>query len=531
MNVKSCTADTPMAKCIRYARDLFIVMTSILCGPVQLGVSAQQPDSCAALAALIFPNTTITGATRVEAGAFSPPSGRRGISEPFKELGAFCRIITTTRIPPSSEAKSEIWLPIGGWNRELQPAGGGFYGGALPYARMREILRLGRATSGSDAGIEGGGLNVALAHPEKLTNIGNAPIHVMIDQAKALAMAFYGTPPRVTFMDECGGGGSRDVLAVVQRWPADLDTASAVGATNFGTHHGLAQMWLYWATHKDEASYIPAEKYSAIHQAALDACDAKDGVKDGIIEDPPHCKFDPGVMQCKGADAPNCLTAPQVAAVRKIYETPRHARTKAPLYGPMVPGSELSWEDMTARPRPYPYAEAFYRNMVFHDPNWDYKTFRPDFAADVDRADAPQNLAINATNPDLAPFVDRGGKLLMMGGWNDDLGPGNNVTYYESVVATIGAAKARTGVRLFMVPGMHHCLALEYPSTYRVDFDLPGAITQWKQTGEAPNQIVVNTSRPGQPPRRRLVCAYPMVSRYKGTGNTDDPANFKCNVP
>lgn len=515
------------------ARPLLSVCAAIglLTGAVRMDLSAQPPDGCERLAALRLPNATITGASLVKGGSFSPPSGRRGASAPFAELGAFCRITTATRIARASQAKTEIWLPINGWNHELQPAGGGFFGGAIPYGRMREILRTGSATSGSDAAIEGGGLSAALAHPETLQSIGNLPFHVMIEQARVLITRFYGAAPRVTFMDECGNGGSRDVLAVVQRWPNDLDAASAVGATNFGTHHGIAQMWLYWATHKDETSYIPVEKHPAIHQAALDACDAKDGVKDGVIEDPPHCAFDPGVLLCKGADGPACLTAPQVSAVRTIYETPRHARTHEPLYGPMVPGSELSWEDMTAKPRPYPYAETFYRFMVFHDPAWDYKTFRPDFAADVDRADAPQNLPINATDPNIAPFVDHGGKLLMMGGWNDDLGPGNNVTYYENVVRTIGTVKARQGVRLFMVPGMHHCLGLDYPSTYRVDFDLPGAIKEWKQTDKVPDQIVVATTRKGQPPHRRLVCAYRAVSQYKGSGSVDDPANFVCTTP
>ena len=503
----------------------------LLSGVVRFTASAQQPDACERLARVSLSNASITSVTAVGAGTFAPPAGRRGSSEPFKDLPAFCRITTTTPIPPSSEAKTEIWLPASGWTHELQPAGGGFYGGGMPYARMREILRSGHATAGSDSAITGGAQDLALVHPEKMNNLANQPHHVMIEQAKALSAAFYGAAPLVTFMDECGGGGSRDVLGVVQRWPNDLDAAAATGATNYGTHHGLAQMWLYWATHNDTASYIPSEKYPVIHHAAVEACDAKDGVKDGVIEDPPHCKFDPGTLLCKGADGPSCLTAPQVAGVRRIYETPHHTRTGTALYGPMVPGSELSWEDMTARPRPYAYAETFYRLFVFRDPNWDYKTFTPDFAADVDRADAPQNLPMNATDANIAPFVDHGGKLLMMGGWNDDLGPGNNVMYYENVVRTIGAAKARAGVRLFMVPGMHHCLGLEYASTYKVDFDLPAAVTQWKTTNTAPDQIVVTTTRKGQPPQRRLVCAYPKVSQYKGKGAVDDPANYVCKAP
>jgi feruloyl esterase len=498
---------------------------------LRLAVSAQQPDACQKLASTALPGAIVTSATRVDAGKFSPPAGRRGgAPEPFAELGAFCRITTTTKVAASSEAKTEIWLPVAGWTHDYQPAGGGFYGGTMPYARMREILRSGSATSGSDAGIEGG-LPFLTQHPELLKNVANVPFHTMIEQSKSLIAAFYGAAARYTLMDECGGAGSRDALAIVQRWPNDLDVVAATGSTNYGTHHGLAQMWLYWATHRDAASYIPEEKLPAVHRAALDACDAKDGVKDGVIEDPPRCTFDPAAMLCKGPDGPTCLTAPQVDAVRKIYETPKHARTGAVLYGPMVPGSEMSWPEMIARPRPYAYAEQFYRFMIFHDPNWDYKTFTPDFAADVDRADVADNLPINATNANIAPFVDRGGKLIMMGGWNDDLGPGNNVNYYENVVRTIGAEKARAGVRLFMVPGMHHCLGLEYASTYRVDFDLPGAVKQWKDTGKAPDQIVVTTTVKGEAPRQRLVCAYPRVAQYNGKGDAAAPGNFTCRTP
>ncbi|PWT82866.1 MAG: hypothetical protein C5B57_07980 [Blastocatellia bacterium] len=495
------------------------------------GLGAQTTSSCERLSSTAVPDGRIAKVETVAAGAFAPPPARGAAPEPFKDLAAFCRVTTSATVS-GSDVKSEVWLPLQGWNRQLQLAGGGFWGGSIPYARMREILRTGSATAGTNAGIEGAaGPSFAVDHPEKLSNLGNVPFHTMVEHAKALVTAHFGAMPAATVMDECGGGGSRDVLAEVQRWPADLDAAAAVGFTNYGTHHGLAQMWLYWATHKDEASYIPAQKYAAIHAAALAACDAKDGVRDGVIEDPPRCRFDPGVMLCKSGDGPNCLTAPQVEAVRTIYAPPIHARTKQPLYGPMVPGSELSWEDMTARPRPYPYAESFYRFMIFRDPKWDPQAFRPDFDKDVDRADSPQNLAINATNPDIGPFAARGGKLLLVGGWNDDLGPGNNVTYYESVKKTLGEAKVRDSVRLFMVPGMHHCFGLKYPSTYTVDFDVVGALKQWKMSDHAPDQIIVTTTREGQPARRRLVCAYPRISSYKGTGNTDDPANFTCGLP
>jgi feruloyl esterase len=332
-------------------------------------------------------------------------------------------------------------------------------------------------------------------------------------------------------MDECGGGGSRDALAEVQRFPDDLDAVSAVGFTNYGTHHGVAQMWVYQATHKTPASYIPPSKYPLIHRAALDACDADDGAKDGLIEDPLRCHFDPAVLTCRGADNEQCLTQAQVEAVRTIYSTPVDARTREYIYGSMPPGGELGWEAM-AGAKPYPFAVPFYKYLVFHDPNWDYDARPVNFGSDMDRVDSPQNVVLNATDPDIGRFVDRGGKLLMIGGWGEHtLGPGNNVYYYESVVKTLGADRVRNSVRLFMVPGMDHCVGAEYPTAPTVTLDVPNVLKTWKQTGRAPGQLVVTYREKGAPDRQHLVCAFPEVARYKGAGGIADPANFVCVQP
>ena len=132
--------------------------------------------------------------------------------------------------------------------------------------------------------------------------------------------------------------------------------------------------------------------------------------------------------------------------------------------------------------------------------------------------------------PTCAAFVKRGGKLLLVGGWKDDLPPQNVVSYYENVVKTMGDG-VRDAVRLFMVPGMHHCFGGTFPGAYKVDFDPVQAVRQWKATGTAPDQIVVDTSGEGWPTRKRLVCAYPRVSAYKGSGDVGDPANFTCRTP
>jgi len=479
--------------------------------------------SCESLASLSLPKTTIASAQLVAAGAFTTPAPRRGgegAASAFKDLPAFCRVTGSVARAGDTDVKIEVWMPAEKWTGDFQPAASGFAGGTIGYAGMGQILRTGAATANTNRGHDGGG-------PWKLSDMNDVPYHLMVEQSKAIVAAYYGSGPKFSVMNECGGGGSRDALMEVQSWPQDLDAAAAQGIVYYSTHHGIAHMWVYQATHKSEASYIPPAKYPVIHKGALDACDLKDGVKDGVIEDPERCTFDPGTLLCRNGDAPDCLTAPQVEAVRTIYKAPVHAKTGAKIYGSMPPGGELGWEAM-AGPMPYPFAPGFYRQLVF-DENWDYKTRPVNFDTDVDKADAPEHLVINANNPDVGKFIARGGKLMIIGGWNDHtLGPGSNVDYYESVVKKVGAKAARDGVRLFMVPGMDHCIGESYPTAPTVKFDVVGALKQWKTSGKAPDQIIVSESGNGKPDRKRLVCAYPQISQYKGSGSTDDPANFAC---
>ena len=147
-------------------------------------------------------------------------------------------------------------------------------------------------------------------------------------------------------------------------------------------------------------------------------------------------------------------------------------------------------------------------------------------------AETPQSLAMNATNPDISRFIDRGGKLLLVGGWAEHtLAPGNNVDYYQSVVRTLGADKVRDSVRLFMVPGMDHCFGEEYEHADTYTFDTVAFLKAWKASGQAPDRIVVTHAGKGEPEQKQLVCAYPQVASYKGSGPIDDPANFSCTMP
>ena len=165
-----------------------------------------------------------------------------------------------------------------------------------------------------------------------------------------------------------------------------------------------------------------------------------------------------------------------------------------------------------------------YKYLVFENPNWDYKTINPE--ADFPRAEKAIAESMDATNPDLKPFIDRGGKLLMYHGWSDPgIPPLNTVQYYKKVADTLGgASKISSSIRLFMIPGMNHCQG----GSGTDKFDGMAALVEWVEHGKAPDRILASHQTSGKIDRTRPLCPYPQVAAYKGTGSTDDAVNFVC---
>lgn len=490
---------------------------------------AARAATCESLSSVSIPNTTVTKTELVAAGAFPAPPGRgggEGGRARFDDLPAFCRVAATARPTSDSEIKIEVWLPTTTWNGKLRGTGnGGLGGGAgVGVGALAAGVRGGYTTVGSNTGHDGDA-SYALNHPEKIIDFGYRSAHEMTVTAKALIVAFYGNAPKFSYMAECGGG-SIAALSEAQRYPADYDAIAAGGFGADLTHHTAGQLWIWQATHKDAASYIPPEKYPTLHQAALDKCDAADGAKDGVISDPAHCNFDPGIIECKGADGPNCLTAPQVEAAHKIYAGPKNPRTGKQVFSPLYPGSELGWAQL-AGPRPLGIATDFFKYFAFKDPNWDYNTRPINFDSDIELANKPENLPVDAMDPDLRKFMSRGGKLLLFNGWNDtSIPPGVAVDYYKSVLAKTGARTVQSDMRFFMAPDMGHCPGTNGADAY--NFDSLSLIVDWKENGKAPDQLVTTHFKDGKEAGTRLACRYPDVPTYKGAGSTDDAANFTC---
>jgi len=474
--------------------------------------------SCDALSALTIANGAVTAATDVAAGAFEPPAGRGrvggpGSTNPFARLGAFCRVAVTLKPAPKSDIKAEVWMPAGNWNGKLQVVGNGGFAGTISYPAMATALAAGYAAASTDTGHTGPASNT-FANDDVLVDFAHRAIHETTAAAKRVIDGFYGAPARLAYFNGCSTGG-RQALTEVQRYPEDFQGVIGGAPAIYTTRQAFGQIWFHQAIAEGPGA-IPKEKLPTIHEGALAACDADDGARDGVIENPLACRFDPAVLACKGADQTSCLTAPQVEAVKRVYAGASNTRTGEKIFPGLERGSELGWS-----PVPVGYAVDYFKHIVFKDPNWDPKTLN--FDGHLAEMHPAAHQVFEANDSRIGAFVGRGSKLIMYQGWAEPgIPPAHVVAYYGNVLAQ--TQNARDAVRLFMVPGMGHCGGGNGAST----FDMVAALDAWVTTGRAPEQVPASRVRDGKVDRTRLLCAWPKTASYSGSGSPDDASSFVC---
>jgi feruloyl esterase len=490
---------------------LFIVLLGAASLPKTL-----QAESCAGLKGAFDPSIGLV-AEEISSGIFTPPQTAQRISN----LPAFCRITATLRPTPDSIIGVETWLPLSGWNGKYMAEGSGGWGGSIAYDAMAEALRRGYAASATDDGHIGGSGIFAMGHPEKLRDFAYRAQHEMTSQSKALIHAFYGRQPRYSYWNGCSGGG-REGLIQAARYPDEFDGVIAGDPADIRRNSWA--LWLANETFKDPASVIPAAKYPMIHKAVLDACDANDGVKDGLIDDPRSCRVDFKALACKSGDRSDCLTPPQVQTAQ-IMISPAIDSNGQVLFPRVEPGTELRWDRLAGGPAPADLFQDEFRYVVYEDPNWKWRTF------DLTRDSAKAHKAdqgIDEIDPDLTAFVQHHGKLILYHGWADQqVAPGSSINFYNAALNKVGGEQQNSDwIRLFMVPGMGHCGGGEGPN----EFDKITLIEDWVEKGEAPSRVIASHRTNGQADRTRPLCAYPQRAKYKGTGSIDDAANFTCTL-
>jgi feruloyl esterase len=485
------------------------------------------------------------------------------------------------------QIKFEVRLPLSTWTQRFVQTGcGGLCGnlsirlgnddGCLPATNGE--LALASTDMGHSGGMDG---QFGAKDYQLRIDFAYRGVHLTTLAAKALIAKFYGKGPTYSYFAGCSDGG-REALVEVERYPGDCNGITAgAPAMNFTTQNTFYHGWNARVnTGADGKPILTADKLPILHKAALAACDAADGLKDGIISDPLACNFDPAVTQCKpGQDPASCLTPAQVKVARDLYAG-AHASDGAKLViGGPLPGSELAWAGVFV---PQPGQDRAMSGMISTGTlkYLAYETNPPESysLADLkfDRASFAATTKLHAlydaTDPDLSAFAAAGGKLILWHGLADPhISPLNTIAYYTAMEQLMGKPAADKFARLYLFPGGYHCGGGEGP----FNVDLLSPIMAWVERGSAPFALIAShapggdregppsggrppmgpppgmtgdrpplgpgglppnmaggpppdmfqTAKP-KPDRTRPVFPYPLTAKYVGSGSIDDVRNF-----
>ena len=480
--------------------------------------NAKPVRSCESLATVAFPNTTIESAT---VDAANPN---------------LCRVVAITTHPPADD-KVRIWvaIPTANWNgRFLGTGGGGFVGGSQN--GVNGPAALGFAAGATDTGHTGGSAAFALGADGKLDwqairNFAHVGIHEMTVTGKALTQAMYGVAPRYSYFNGCSTGG-RQGLMEVQRYPQDyngvVSIAPAINWTSLLVHTLWGSMLM-----QNASNPIPACKLNAATAAAVTACDAMDGVTDGVIDDPSRCTYDPKALIGTASSECGAFTQADADIIRKLWDGPRRL-DGGPLWYGMARGTDLNGLSRSTgtplAPQPFGFGVGWLRYFIMQDPQYDWRVVTPQaYQALWDRSAEQYGIVIGTDNPDLGAFRDRGGRTIIWHGLADQqITAAGSIDYYKRVQQRMGGAKATSEfARLYLAPGVAHCAGGPGPQPTGV----LDALVSWVEDGKAPDTLTAVRRDPsGAITRSRLLCQYPLVAKYQGKGSTDDARNFICSA-
>jgi feruloyl esterase len=504
--------------------------------------------TCESLTSLKLPETTITVAQSIPAGTYIAPNG-----QVFTDMPAFCRVAATLTPTRDSDIGIEVWMPASSWKGKFEGVGNGGFAGSIVYSALASGVKLGYATVSTDTGHTGTTYDgsFALGHPQKIIDFGYRSIHLMTVRGKQIGAAFYGNDPQHSYFDGCSTGG-RQALMEAQRFSNDYDGIVAGDPVAYYTHHHVGgNLWVVRQMFNNPASTVFTSEDTLLGNAVNAACDALDGVVDGVLNDPRRCHFNPEKLLCQGSQKPpSCLTAEQVEAVRNIWTGPDQIVHQHDYYPPFERGGEADGWPFSISPQPPPaqqtdhHAEIgipFFEYFVFDNPSWDFRTFN--WNSDPTYVDNKvvvpgQTLAsvLNSINPDLSQFRAQGGKLVQYHGFSDPEVPSlTSINYFESVVNFPGEASLGDSMdgtqefyRLFMVPGMNHCGGGPGANV----FDMLTPLVEWVEEDIAPERVIATHYVNNNPAQgvafTRPLCPYPQEAVYKGSGNPNHASNFAC---
>ncbi|KAK2007652.1 tannase and feruloyl esterase [Colletotrichum eremochloae] len=505
-----------------------LALALLLWPPHALG-SANTSTSCDALPDLVKSSILTLGAVET---AFVPINFLN-VSGTFNSV-AFCRVNGSVPYPENNTVFFEVWLPdTDVYNSRFLAVGNGGMAGTIDYAAMLENVNKGFATAGGDSGHRASENNNGDAYPggvylpylhdrnQVLAWIRNS-IALFTPPAKSITGIYYETPPHHAYYKGCSTGGAQG-FALAEFHPELFDGIAAGCPGNWYSHLALSFLWNQQATLG--SGFLPQEALDNIRNAVLDQCDALDGVKDRVLENPLACKFDIESLACKAgtANSSTCLTPRQIVAAKEIYAGPRHSETNTSLYPGFDLGSESEWMFQEGR-LSLSFSLPLLQNMVFDDLGYNGSTF--DWAADVDAMDEKVGSLIDAISPNLTSYKTKGGKLLVTQGWAD---PFNAATWpidHLDEVARVTGGERQEWLSLFMIAGGGHCGgASTYPQVPAKQNTLE-ALVDWVEKGQTPENLL-GTAPADASTRTRKICRWPRTAKYIG-GNADESHSYTC---
>lgn len=502
--------------------------------------AAAADEKCAALAGLKLKNANITIAEWVVPTSGLPaelsdlPGKPNALNTSAITLSKpFCRVAATIEPTAVSNIKIEVWLPaLEKWNGKYLGTGNGGAAGQMWYQVLASGLDRGYATAHTDMGTStpdgSSTFDFGIGEPNKVVDWSYRSTHLMTLNAKKIVSAYYRQSANYHYFYGCSTGGHQ-ALAEAQKYPEDYDGIVSYAPAHNRTNLHMSFLWVSNAYHQNPLS--PAQTV-ALNQAVIRACDGIDGIVDDVLDDPRRCQFDPQQLLCRGEEKDDCLAQSQVEALKKIYAGPSDPSTGESIYPGLTPGSEAGWLWWEK-----PYHEMWGNNggVLAWSKSIRWTNDGVDFDFHKDAKQLNQDLAsiVNYTDPDLTQFRQRGGKLLLIHGWVDNLIPAqDSIDYYERVENQVGSRQAtREFTRLFTAPGVAHCAGGPGPNR----FDVLTALEGWVEKQAAPERITAtkfkNDNAAQGVDRTRPLCSYPKVARWNGTGNILDAANFECMLP
>jgi feruloyl esterase len=480
-------------------------------------------------------------AEHLAAGRFTPARGAA-----FNVDRPYCRVEIVATPTPASDIRIELWLPDAAqWNGRFWGLGNGSFGGQIPHRSLAVRVAAGYAVVATDTGHQADPSDArwALGQPEKVVDFGHRSVHLAALHGKRAAEAYFGRKPERAYFSAYSNGG-RQALMLAQRYPEDYDGIIAgAPAPDLTGIYAAAAEFMSGLTAAPEAR-LSAAQADLLAAAARTSCDSQDGVRDGVLENPLRCRFDPAALACRSWPGSGCLSPAQVAGVRRLYDGLATASGRPPAGG-LARGSEPGWHALFYGDAPgqaglHGPVTGFFRHLVLDDPTWELAQFRVD--REAQRAQHRLGSVLDATDPDISRFVARGGKLILWHGWNDAVvSPAYSVAYHAGLLRTLGPQAAAKSVRLFMAPGVEHGIGGPGPDRFGQfsggdgdpERSLGAAMRRWVEQGVAPEQVLaVRYRSPNDPAsgvgRSRPLCAWPKVAVYRGAGSPDDAQNFFC---